>query len=49
MDRSSIPRADVAASLAAVVTGNLAVRRQFELTGGDTPITEAIAALSTSA
>ncbi|MDG4825843.1 SDR family oxidoreductase [Asanoa sp. WMMD1127] len=43
--RSSIPRADVAASLAAVVTGNLAVRRQFELTGGDTPIPEAIAAL----
>ncbi|MEV0713462.1 NAD(P)H-binding protein [Asanoa sp. NPDC050611] len=43
--RASIPRADVAAVIAALVTGNLAVRRQFEVTGGDTPIDEAIAAL----
>jgi uncharacterized protein YbjT (DUF2867 family) len=43
--RASIPRADVAAVLAAVVTGNLAVHRQFEVTGGDTPIEEALAAL----
>ncbi|GIF74000.1 NAD(P)H-binding protein [Asanoa siamensis] len=43
--RGSIPRADVAASIAAVLTGNLAVRRQFEVTGGDTPIDEAIGAL----
>ncbi|SDZ48310.1 Putative NADH-flavin reductase [Asanoa ishikariensis] len=43
--RASIPRADVAAVIAAVVTGNLAVHRQFEVTAGDNPIEAAIAAL----
>jgi uncharacterized protein YbjT (DUF2867 family) len=43
--RASIPRADVAAVIAALVTGGFAVHRQFEVTTGDTPIAEALAAL----
>jgi len=42
--RASIPREDVAAVIAEVVTHRLAVRRQLEVTGGDTPIAEAFAA-----
>jgi len=43
--RSSIPRADVAAVIDAVVTGNLAVHRQFEVSSGPTPIADAIGAV----
>lgn len=40
--RGSIPRADVAAVLAHVLVEGVAVRRQFELVGGATPIGEAL-------
>ncbi|HEU0171417.1 MAG TPA: SDR family oxidoreductase [Acidimicrobiales bacterium] len=43
--RGSVPRDDVAAVLATVLTENLAVRRTFEVASGDTPIAEALAAL----
>ena len=36
-----IPRADVAAVLASVLLDRRAIRRQFELTSGDTPIADA--------
>jgi uncharacterized protein YbjT (DUF2867 family) len=42
----SIPRDDVAAVLAAVLTDGLAVRRTFEVISGDTPIPEALAELA---
>jgi uncharacterized protein YbjT (DUF2867 family) len=45
VDRHGIPRADVAAVLAELAVGDVAVRRQFELTGGDTPIPDALAGL----
>jgi uncharacterized protein YbjT (DUF2867 family) len=46
LDRwGSIPRDDVAAVLAAVLTEGLAVRRTFEVISGETPIAEALAAL----
>jgi uncharacterized protein YbjT (DUF2867 family) len=41
----SIPRDDVAAVLATVLTESLAVRRTFEVISGDMPIAEALAAL----
>ncbi|HEV7949281.1 MAG TPA: SDR family oxidoreductase [Glaciihabitans sp.] len=44
--RGSIPRADVAAVLAAVLTENLAVRKQFEVVSGETPITQALSSLA---
>ena len=43
--RGSIPRTDVAAVLAALLVGNTGVRRQFEVTSGQTPIAAAIGAL----
>ncbi len=43
--RGSIPRADVAAVVVALLTGNLGVRSQFEITSGLTPLAEAISAL----
>lgn len=45
VNRGSIPRADVAAVIAALATTDLAVRRQFEVTGGPTPVHEAVATL----
>ncbi len=43
----TIPRADVAAVVVRVLIDRLAVRRQFELISGDTPISEALSNLST--
>jgi uncharacterized protein YbjT (DUF2867 family) len=43
--RGSIPRADVAAVLADLLESGRAVRGQFELISGDTPIGDALAAL----
>ncbi|HEY0261174.1 MAG TPA: NAD(P)H-binding protein [Lacisediminihabitans sp.] len=43
--RGSIPRADVAAVIAGLLDGDGAIRRQFELTGGDTPIEAALGSL----
>lgn len=43
--RGTVPRADVAAVLAAVLVDDLAAGRVFELTSGDTPIAEALTAL----
>jgi uncharacterized protein YbjT (DUF2867 family) len=42
--RGSIPRDDVAAVLAAAITGGLLVGRTVELISGDTPLAEALAA-----
>ncbi len=44
--RGAIPRADVAAVIAAVLDTPTTVGGQWELVGGDTPIADAIAALS---
>ncbi|WP_101524456.1 SDR family oxidoreductase [Nocardioides houyundeii] len=41
--RGSIPRADVAAVLAAVLDSEAAVGRQWELVSGDTPVDDAVA------
>jgi nucleoside-diphosphate-sugar epimerase len=46
LDRGQIPRADVAAVLAAVLTASSAVGLTFDLVSGDTPITDAIRALA---
>lgn len=43
--RGSIPRADVAAVLFALIESGAASRTQFEVIGGETPIREALAAL----
>ena len=43
--RDEIARADVAAMLAELITTGAAVRKQFELIGGATPIAEAVAGL----
>lgn len=43
--RGSIPRADVAALLAALLVGDTAVGRQFEAISGQTPLDDALAAL----
>lgn len=40
--RGSIPRADVAALVESLLTANLAVRKQFEVTSGQTPVSEAL-------
>ncbi|MBK4348758.1 NAD(P)H-binding protein [Lacisediminihabitans changchengi] len=45
VEHGSIPRADVAAVLAAVVTDGLAPRTVFEVTGGGVPVDEALSAL----
>jgi nucleoside-diphosphate-sugar epimerase len=45
LDRGQIPRADVAAVLAAVLGAEHAIGAEFDLLAGDTPIAEAIAAL----
>jgi uncharacterized protein YbjT (DUF2867 family) len=42
----AVPRDDVAAVLAAVLTEEAAVRRTFELFAGDTPIADALASLT---
>ncbi|MBF4570183.1 SDR family oxidoreductase [Plantibacter sp. VKM Ac-2880] len=44
-DRGSIPRADVAAVLFALIESGAASRTQFEVIGGETPIREALSAL----
>jgi nucleoside-diphosphate-sugar epimerase len=46
LDRGQIPRQDVAATLLAVLDEPAAVGAAFDLVGGDTPIAEAVAALS---
>jgi nucleoside-diphosphate-sugar epimerase len=43
--RASIPRADVAATIAALLESGAASRTQFELVSGDDPIDEALASL----
>lgn len=43
--RGSIPRADVAAVVAELLTTGAGVRRQFELIGGEQPIAAAVAGL----
>jgi nucleoside-diphosphate-sugar epimerase len=45
-DRGQIPRADVAAALAAVLANPSAIGLTFDLVSGDTPIAEAIGALA---
>ena len=45
VDRGSIPRADVAAIIVALLRGDTGVGRQFEVTSGQTPIAAAIGAL----
>jgi nucleoside-diphosphate-sugar epimerase len=46
LDRGQIPRADVAAVLAAVLATPSAVGQAFDVVSGDTPIAEAITALA---
>jgi len=46
LDRGQIPRADVAATIAAVLGAPQAAGLSFDLLSGDTPITDAIAALA---
>ena len=46
LPRGPIPRDDVAATLALALTDGLAVGRTFVLVSGDTPIADALAALS---
>jgi uncharacterized protein YbjT (DUF2867 family) len=43
VERGEVPRADVAATLAAVIDDDRTIGRQWNLVGGDVPITEAIA------
>ncbi|CAA9322425.1 MAG: oxidoreductase ylbE [uncultured Friedmanniella sp.] len=43
--RGSVPRADVAALLVALLTTGAGVRAQFELVSGETPVAEAVAGL----
>jgi uncharacterized protein YbjT (DUF2867 family) len=45
LDRGEIPRADVAATLAAALRAENSAGRTFELRAGETPIEEALAAL----
>lgn len=45
VDRGSIPRADVAAVVAALLVGDAGVGRQFEVISGETPIAESLDAL----
>ncbi|WP_088320697.1 NAD(P)H-binding protein [Kineosporia sp. R_H_3] len=44
--RGAVPRADVAAVLAAVLADDASTRRQFEVVGGRTPVGEAVARLT---
>jgi nucleoside-diphosphate-sugar epimerase len=46
LDRGQIPRADVAATIAAVLDAPSAAGTSFDLLSGDTPIADAIAALA---
>jgi uncharacterized protein YbjT (DUF2867 family) len=43
VERGEVPRADVAATLAAVIDDDRTIGHQWNLVGGDVPITEAIA------
>lgn len=45
VDRGEIPRADVAAVLAAVLADDSTIGKQFEVVGGDTPVAEALSSL----
>lgn len=45
VDRSEIPRADVAAVIAAVLADDSTIGKQFEVISGDTPIAEALSSL----
>jgi uncharacterized protein YbjT (DUF2867 family) len=45
LDRGSIPRADVAAVLLAALDEDRTIGKAFELTSGETPIAEALAAI----
>ncbi len=45
LDRGAIPRADVARTLAEVLTSSNTYRKTFDLLAGETPIAEAVAAL----
>jgi len=45
LDRGDVPRADVAATLAAVLTAENTIGKAFELRAGETPIEEALAGL----
>lgn len=47
VERGEIPRDDVAAVLAAVLEDDTTIGHVFEVVGGDTPIDEALAALTT--
>ena len=46
MERRSVPRADVAAVIVAVLDNDATVRGQWELVSGDQLIAEAIAAVT---
>ena len=48
VERGAVPRADVAAVLAAVLADDATARRQFELVAGPVPVAEAVARLTTS-
>ena len=45
VDRGEIPRADVAAVLAAVLADDSTIGKQFEVVGGDTPVADALSSL----
>jgi nucleoside-diphosphate-sugar epimerase len=45
VDRGRIPRADVADLVAQLIVENAAIRRQFEVVAGDTPVPEAVLSL----
>ena len=45
VERGEIPRADVVAVLAAVLTADNAVGKTFEVVSGETPVEAAVAAL----
>jgi uncharacterized protein YbjT (DUF2867 family) len=45
LERGEIPRADVAAVLAAVLGAEIAIGKTFELVSGETPVAEAVAGL----
>lgn len=47
VERGEVPRADVAAVLAAVLGDDRTIGHVFEVVGGDTPIGEALAAVTT--
>lgn len=45
VDRAEIPRADVAAVIAAALADDSTIGKQFEVIGGDTPVAEALRGL----